>query len=137
MDLELKYWNTHNITITNTINGKPVQYLKNATGGIIPPGAGQVILANCSNVTVKDQNLSNVSTGLIIVFSKFISIQNNTCNSNNYNGISLQFSFHNTLINNILLPRLICNHFNRTVIYMRARSFLPQNIHRVIHNFCG
>jgi parallel beta-helix repeat protein len=65
----MKDWNTHNIDDTNTVNGKPVYYLKNATGGTVPSGAGQVILANCTGVSVKDQNISGVYTGILLGFS--------------------------------------------------------------------
>jgi parallel beta-helix repeat protein len=42
----LESWNTHTIDISNTVNGKPVRYWKNQTGGTVLLGAGQVILAN-------------------------------------------------------------------------------------------
>jgi parallel beta-helix repeat protein len=53
----LTHWNTHNIDSSNTVNGKPVYFWKNRDGGVIPPGAGQVILANCKNVTIENQEV--------------------------------------------------------------------------------
>ena len=48
----LEHWNTHTIDTSNTVNGKPVHYWKNKTGGTVPADAGQVILANCTGVVV-------------------------------------------------------------------------------------
>jgi len=61
------------------VNGKPVYYWKNAECGRIPEGAGQIILANCTNVTIENQNLNNGSIGMLIVFSSGITLKNNTC----------------------------------------------------------
>jgi parallel beta-helix repeat protein len=98
----LKYWNTHNIDITNTINGKPVRYWKNQTGGSVPLGAGQVILANSTNVVVENQNVSYGSAGIELGFSNSNTIVNNTASSNKLYGIDLHFSNSNTINNNIL-----------------------------------
>ncbi|UCG70380.1 MAG: right-handed parallel beta-helix repeat-containing protein, partial [Thermoplasmata archaeon] len=38
----IEHYNTHTINISNKVNGKPVYYWKNQTGGAVPPGAGQV-----------------------------------------------------------------------------------------------
>jgi parallel beta-helix repeat protein len=51
----LEYWNIHTIDTSNTVNGKPVYYWKNATGGTVPSDAGQVILAGCTNVVVEKE----------------------------------------------------------------------------------
>ena len=74
----LKHWNTHIIDTTNTVNGKPVQYWKNRIGGIVPQGAGQVILANSTNVVVENQNVSDGSVGIRLAFSNGNIITNNT-----------------------------------------------------------
>ncbi|UCE39134.1 MAG: right-handed parallel beta-helix repeat-containing protein [Thermoplasmata archaeon] len=73
----LEHWNTHNIDISNTVNDRPIHYWKDRTEGMVPFDAGQVILANCTNVNVEAQAITNV-----------------------YVGISLGFSFNNNIINN-------------------------------------
>lgn len=88
----LEHWNTHTIDTSNTVSGKPVRYLKNSTGGIVPLGAGQVILANCTNMVVVNQSVNNGSVGILIGFSSGISIINNTASGNDWAGISLQYS---------------------------------------------
>jgi parallel beta-helix repeat protein len=92
-------WNSHIIDTTNTVNGKPVHYWKNQTGGTVPLGAGQVILANCTNVIVENQNVSDGSDGILLGFSSNNTIANNTA-SNNFRGIYLYRSSSNTIVNN-------------------------------------
>jgi parallel beta-helix repeat protein len=79
---------THEIDESNTVNGKPVYYWKDREGGKIPNGAGQVILVNCTNVIVENQNLNNASIGIQLAFSSSITIKNNICSNNRY-GIPL------------------------------------------------
>jgi len=56
----------HDIDSSNTVDGKPVYYWVNQQNAEVPPGAGFVALINCSQVIVKDQNLTN-SQGLLVV----------------------------------------------------------------------
>ena len=97
----LEHWNTHTIDTSNTVNGKPVYYWKNVTSGIIPSGAGQVILVNCTGVIVENQNVSNGSVGIELLLSSDITIANNTV-SNNHFGIFLYVSSSNDVSNNTI-----------------------------------
>ena len=128
------HWTSHNIDTTNRVNGKPIIYWKNKNSGTVPLGAGQIILANCNNVIVQNQNCSNCSVGIIVGYSDWITIQKNICTKNNgfgiylelssnvtmslnkilynYNdGISLSESSYNTIINNT------CNYNEESGIY--------------------
>jgi len=96
----LEHWNTHNIDNTNTINGRPVYYWKNQMEGIIPVNAGQVILANCTDIRIENQKLNNSPIGIILGFSSNNYITGNTVSSNSKYGIYLYFSSRNTIIGN-------------------------------------
>jgi parallel beta-helix repeat protein len=96
------YWNTHIIDTTNSVNGKPVYYLKNQNSGSVPQGAGQVILANSNNVIIENQNTSDGTGGIILGFSSGNTIVNNT-SSKNFNCMLLYFSNNNTIINTTAL----------------------------------
>ncbi len=98
----MKYWNTHDIDTTNTINGKPVHYWSNCDGGKIPPGAGQVILANCTNVIVENQELSCGYDGIELYMSDGIVIKNNTITANKRYGIYSEYSKHSEIRNNTI-----------------------------------
>ena len=91
---------THVIEESNTVNGKPVYYWKEVEGGRIPDGAGQVILVNCTNVFVENQNLNNASIGVQIAFSSHITIRSNNCSNNWAAGIDLKESKNNCILNN-------------------------------------
>ena len=97
--LDLESWNTHSIDNTNFVNWKPVYYYKNQTSGVVPSGAGQVILTNCTKIKIEKQILTNTSIGILIGFSSNITIANNICNFN-YAGISLSYSNFIVINNN-------------------------------------
>ena len=88
---------THEIDERNKVDGKPVYYWKDVEEGRIPDGAGQVILVNCTNITVENQILSTAS--IKIAFSSSIIIKNNNC-SNTWAGILLDNSNNNSIFNN-------------------------------------
>jgi parallel beta-helix repeat protein len=93
--------NSHDIDTSNTVNGKPVYYLKNKTNGSIPQEIGQVILANCTNMVIDNLVIRHTSKPLQLVFSSNITIVNNTIDSNG-KGIYLLRSTNNHIIHNII-----------------------------------
>jgi parallel beta-helix repeat protein len=95
----LANWNTHTIGASNMINGKPVAYWKNTIGGTVAQGAGQVILANCSDVVVENQDLSDLYMAIEIGFSRASTIANSTIHVN-FEGIGVFSSDGNTITNN-------------------------------------
>ncbi|MBL7117308.1 MAG: right-handed parallel beta-helix repeat-containing protein, partial [Candidatus Syntrophoarchaeum sp.] len=95
----LSNYNTHDIDTSNKVNGKPVYYWKDVREGRIPNGAGQVILANCSNAIVENQELNNTGVGIEVAFSSFITLKNNNC-SNNEHSIDLWYSNNIGILNN-------------------------------------
>jgi len=99
---QLEHWNTHSIDDTNTVSGRAVYYWKNVTGGQIPPGAGQVLLVNSSNVEIRDQNLTVGTAGVIIGHSSNISVVGNNASSNTRSGIYVWSSNLIAISNNTL-----------------------------------
>jgi parallel beta-helix repeat protein len=125
----IEHWNTHSIDISNSVNGKTAYYWKNQTGGVIPAGAGEVILANCTNVDVNGQFITNSSVGIEMGFSSDNNILNNDVwnqsrgiylyssddniindNTAYMNGIGInnELSNNNSIINNNLMNNI--NH---------------------------
>jgi parallel beta-helix repeat protein len=97
---KLDTWNSHTIETSNTVNGRPVYYWKNAKGGSVPSGAGEVILANCTEVIVENQDLSNSTVGMQLGLSPSNIILNVTASGNDQVGIYMIFS-NNTVMNNV------------------------------------
>lgn len=115
----LEHWNTHNIDITNTVNGRLIYYQKNQNGGIVPADAGQIILANCSDVKIEKQELNNCPVGIILGFSTNNNITGNTISSNGKYGIYLYSSDGNKIISNTIIDsgwNLHLRYSNRNII---------------------
>ncbi|MBW9222415.1 right-handed parallel beta-helix repeat-containing protein, partial [Methanothermococcus sp. SCGC AD-155-C09] len=93
----MKHW-IHTIE-NNTVNNKPLYYFKNETRGTIPGNAGQIILANCSEMIIENLNVNNTDAGIQIGFSSQITIRNNSILNNRY-GIRLCYSSNNIITNN-------------------------------------
>jgi len=93
-------WDSHDIDSENTVNGKPVLYLRGCSGDTVPKGIGQIILANCSRIAIFNQNFSYVTLGISLGFSDNITITNNSCSNNIESGIYISHSQHIVLENN-------------------------------------
>jgi parallel beta-helix repeat protein len=84
----------------NTVNGKPLVYLKDASDIAVTDDVGQVILVNCNNITVENLDLSNTSVGVQLLQTEDCIISNNYVNDNYY-GIRLYSSSNNSITGNI------------------------------------
>jgi parallel beta-helix repeat protein len=82
----------------NMVNGKSLVYLEDASDYKVE-NAGQVILLNCTNISVENLDLSNTSVGIELRETEDSTISNNTI-YNNRNGIRLKFSGNNTITGN-------------------------------------
>ncbi|UCE73464.1 MAG: right-handed parallel beta-helix repeat-containing protein [Methanomassiliicoccales archaeon] len=96
----LTHWDSHQIDTSNTVNGKPVYYWKNQTGGKVPKDAGQVILANCSEITVEGLEVTNGTAGIELGFSSNCSIIGNNATGNAGFGIYASKSNWNKILGN-------------------------------------
>ena len=86
---DLNYY-IHEIT-NNRVNDKPIYYYLQEDRITIPSDAGQIILVDCSYITIEETKISNTSTAVVIAFSNHITIRN--CEfSENYRGIYLYYS---------------------------------------------
>jgi parallel beta-helix repeat protein len=98
----LDHWNGNSIDTSNSVNGKPIYYWKDKTGGIVPAGAGQVILVNCTNVTIENQDLTYTTSSIQLGFSSNNEIINNNLSSSHWDGIYLEYSNENNITSNIV-----------------------------------
>ena len=64
----------------NTLNDKPLYYFKNQKDIVVPDDAGQVLLANCTNVTIKDTHFAKSGFPIILGFCSKCIVENNTVN---------------------------------------------------------
>ena len=83
----VQQWNSHIIDLSNTVQNEPVLYLKNSTNVDVQNTYGQVILANCTNITVINHTFSQCGPGLLLGFTTHSNINNNSFTNCGY-GIS-------------------------------------------------
>ena len=85
--------NTHLIPQNNTVNGLPVHYIKDDTG-ILYDGdtVGQLIFANCVDISVSDMSFSDCDVGIQIYFCEGVSLDSVTVADTLYNGVTVMYT---------------------------------------------
>jgi parallel beta-helix repeat protein len=73
------HFSTHIIGPNNTVNGKPVLYEANGdmNWSALPLGAGQIILANVTNMRVIDQEMDDISNAIILAYCTQLNVSGN------------------------------------------------------------
>jgi len=110
----------NDIDISNTVNGRPIYYWVNEHGKQVPSDAGYVVLINCTNIVVKDLNLTKNGQGVVFKYTSNSFIQNVNV-SGNWDGVYIEaYSSNNTIIdctvtNNLLIGIYISNSWGNTV----------------------
>jgi parallel beta-helix repeat protein len=101
----LENWNTHMLDTSNTVDGKPIIYFKNVTGGTIPSDIAQVVIANSSQVILEDQSIDSRNTyGVAVAFSSDSQIRNITfATSDTMMGVFLVSSENTTISDSDIL----------------------------------
>ena len=94
---DLEDWNTHSIPTSNTVNGRPVYYIADASSSAVPNDGGQIILANCDWMTVNGGNLTDASVGLSLGYCEGTSVQGVDCSGGNM-GVLLDHSSQSTIM---------------------------------------
>lgn len=89
-----------NNVIYNVVNGKPLVYLEEASNYTISDG-GQVILVGCSNISIKDLNLTKASIGVQLLHSSNVTLINNTITYNIFGVLSIESPYTHILENTI------------------------------------
>jgi parallel beta-helix repeat protein len=93
----------NDIDYSNTINGKRIYYLTNKTDIVISPSnypkIGFLVLANCHGVTVQSTNLH--MQGILMAYTSNSVIKNNNISNVYGNGLTLEYSSNNTILENI------------------------------------
>ncbi len=86
-------WNTHTIDNSNTVGGKPICYQKNQIGGSVPGDPGQIILGNCTEITISGQTINNSHPAIYLGFSNHNNVTDCVLDGG---GIGLYRSHNNT-----------------------------------------
>lgn len=89
---EDKRWFTTHIIEDNLVNGAPLFYLVGRTGTCVPKEVGQVIIANCSDVTISGLNIAHASIGIQIVHSHNVQVTDCKLSENSVFGLYIAYS---------------------------------------------
>ncbi len=106
-------WNSHIINENNLVNGKRIYHIKNKNNILVPFDAGQIIIANSSNIRIENQNLTKGTVGICIGHSWNVKIKNNNISDNRY-GIKVERS------DNIIFEDLVLDHNEMGVVMERT-----------------
>lgn len=83
-------FDSHNISTDNTVDGLPLRYVKDCSGVAIDGvETGQVVVANCTSLTIANLSLSGASIGADVHMSERVMIFNSTFMGNRIAGVSL------------------------------------------------
>jgi parallel beta-helix repeat protein len=85
---DVSQWDTHDIDLSNTVDGKPTHYIVNHDGPLTIVDPGQIVLVGCSNATLDSFVLRNASIGIELALCSGITATNNDC-SDNYAGVDV------------------------------------------------
>jgi len=67
-----------NSVTENTVNDKPLVYLEDESDITIPDNAGQIILINCDNINIENQDISNTNMAIELWGSDRCTLSQNT-----------------------------------------------------------
>ena len=96
-----------NTILDNIVNGKPLIFLVGENNKVLDD-AGQIILVNCYNITIQNQEIFNVPIGLNIVDTSYSNILNNKLTNNSDYGILLVYSYNNNVSFNAISKSYFC-----------------------------
>ena len=72
----------------NSVNGKPLGYITDENDKVYDnPGFGQVIIASCTNIVLKNCEIKNVKIGICVFYCSYTNFTNVSSHDNDENGI--------------------------------------------------
>ncbi len=122
-DTPIEYFN--DVDTSNTVNGKPLYYLLNKIDYIIPSDAGEVILVNSSDCTMKNLDLRSGTVGITFAYSSHNLVRNNRIENQSWTGIDLSSSSNNN--NTIQNNKIQYNSYGIDIEYCTGNT-LKNNI---------
>lgn len=131
MGWKLSHYNTHVIE-DNTINEKPIYYYKNTNGITVREDAGEVILANCTDMIVENINASVGTVGIELAFTAKSEILENNVNSNSYYGI---YSVSSS--NDMISDNNVSNNYCGISLYSSSNNNIITNNTVNSNNYSG
>ena len=71
----LQHFNSHDVAASNTVGGRPVEYVKDSSNWDLgEQEAGQIIVVNCSSFTLSDTSVEYTDIGILAAFCQDFAI---------------------------------------------------------------
>ena len=86
-------------SLKNTVNGEPLYFYENESDKIIEGSAGQVVIMDSENFTVRDTYINETTKGILLLNTNESKITNNTL-KDNYRGLEVINSRNNSVTEN-------------------------------------
>ncbi|MGA2310474.1 MAG: NosD domain-containing protein [Candidatus Bathyarchaeia archaeon] len=124
----LEYY-LHTIDTSNTVNGRPIYYLINQHGVVVPNDAGWVATINCSDIAVEDLTTVPNFDGVLFAYTEDSVIIDSTL-SNNFDAVMLSSSSNCTVSRNVI------SNNGYAAIYFDGSVDCTMTENNVLYNFC-
>ena len=113
----------NNIFYNNTVNGRPMLFLSNEHDRVIEGDVGQVLIDNCSNLTLQNLVISHTASAILLDGSENCRVKNNILTFNDV-GIYISLSCKN----NAILNNKFSQNSNGITIYSFNNLISENNI---------
>ncbi|MFH1101422.1 MAG: DUF2341 domain-containing protein [Methanobacteriota archaeon] len=110
-----------NIVFNNTVNDKPLIYLMNVSDTILDEIVGQIILLDCYNITIQNQDLSNTTVGIELLNTHNSSISGISLKNNGFGIYLIQSD------NNFFMELIMSNNSCGANIYLSDRNNISKS----------
>ena len=110
----------------NTVNGKPFLFKQNSNSGNISTETGQIVLVNCQNIIIENQNISDTLTAISALSCTNITITNSSFISNEHYGVWFYWSYDNKIIGNTFRNN---GYFGLELEYTRNSILINNSFH--------
>jgi len=119
----LECWLSCDISQTNTVNSKTVYLIRNQTSGSPPNNAGEILIANSTNLKIDGYNITNTTVAIQCAFSSYLEFTNNSISYANFYAIYL------ASCNNSLIKNNIIKYSNKGIFLLYCRyNTITENI---------
>ena len=115
--------NVNHVFQDNVVNGKPLGFFKNVCGDAIDGSPyGQVILVNCSSLTIDHGVIANTSIGVQILFSDNCTVTHMTMANCSVSGVVVEESNYTSV-----LDCIVSNNVDDGIMFERSFDALIAN----------
>ena len=116
----------HDIDPSNKVDGKPIYYWINKTGGNISSDAGYVAIVNSTGVAAeKLSSLQSNRQGVLVAYSSGINVTDFKCS---YPSINLEYGIYFVNVTDSIIQNVTLSNFQYGINFVNVTNALIQNV---------